>query len=302
MSAPTVAVLLSEATLSLYPILIKNVDTDLATQLFFRLGTYSALTGVLADRTDIAATWGSMNGVLTSLIYGLMNLVHIGSSYIGFRDLPAGTAMSIFYIYPIFNVLAGVLFLGEKFNTVLLPFFAAALLGVYLVATSGDESEIESSSQGLKDVKDKKDTKPSNTVRGVVAVLIAALTETLIFVVAKIAPGSSNALYPMLQLYVGAFFLLCGGLVGVQKMPDFKAATVAPLVLFNVFIGFVGYLMRFYAIPLLPTSVFSILSFVGVITAYGWGKLFADETPGLRALLGSLLITGSIGGVQFLRG
>lgn len=295
MSAPTIAVLLSEATLSLYPILIKNVDTDLATQLFFRLGTYSTLTGVLADRRDIATTWGSINGVLTSLIYGLMNLVHIGSSYIGFRDLPAGTAMSIFYIYPIFNVLAGVLFLGEKFNTVLLPFFAAALLGVYLVATSGGKVE------GLKDVKNKKEAKPSNTVRGIVAVLIAALTETLIFVVAKIAPGSSNALYPMLQLYVGAFFLLCGGLVGVRAMPDLRAATVAPLVLFNVFIGFVGYLMRFYAIPLLPTAIFSILSFVGVITAYGWGKLFADETPGLRALLGSLLITASIGGVQFLR-
>jgi len=59
MDTESIAVILSEATLSLYPILIKNVNTDLATQLFFRLGTYSSLTGVLADKKDIVATWGS---------------------------------------------------------------------------------------------------------------------------------------------------------------------------------------------------------------------------------------------------
>jgi len=71
-----------------------------------------------------------------------------------------------------------------------------------------------------------------------------------------------------------------------------------PLIFFNVFIGFVGYLMRFYAIPLLPTAIFSILSFVGVISAYGWGNIFASESPSIRALVGAGLVTSSIAGVR----
>lgn len=281
MDTESIAVILSEATLSLYPILIKNVNTDLATQLFFRLGTYSSLTGVLADKKDIAATWGSYTSALSSLAYGFMNLIHIGSSYIGFKDLPAGTAMALFYTYPIFNILAGGLFLGEEIRLILLPFFAIALIGVYLLSKEDKESS-------------KKDQ--YNYPRGLLAIFIAALTETLIFILAKVAPGTSNAFYPMLQLYVGAFIILCGGGAYLGKMPDWSASL--PLIFFNVFIGFVGYLMRFYAIPLLPTAIFSILSFVGVISAYGWGNIFAGESPSIRALLGAGLVTSSIAGVR----
>ena len=293
MDTETIAVLLSEATLSLYPILIKNVNTDLATQLFFRLGTYSSLTGVLADTKDITATWGSLPAVLSNLAYGLMNLIHIGSSYIGFANLPAGTAMALFYTYPLLNILAGVLFLGESFDFVLLPFFAVAILGVYLLSQK-DEKDVQEGlgvADGVDGVNGVK--KKSSWALGLAAIAISALTETLIFIVAKIAPTTSNALYPMLQLYVGAFFILCGGLIGMKKMPDWSASV--PLIFFNVFIGFVGYLMRFYAIPLLPTSIFSILSFIGVVTAYGWGNLFAYETPSLKAMIGAALVTGSIG-------
>ncbi len=287
MDTQTIAVLLSEATLSLYPILIKNVNTDLATQLFFRLGTYSSLTGVLAEKRDISATWGSLTAASSSLAYGLMNLVHIGSSYVGFANLPAGTAMALFYTYPLLNILAGVLFLGESFDFVLMPFFAVAIIGVYLLSQKIDG---ESSNQ--------TDKKKTSWALGLAAIAIAAITETLIFIVAKVAPGTSNALYPMLQLYVGAFFLLCGGLIGMKKMPDWSASV--PLIFFNIFIGFVGYLMRFYAIPLLPTSIFSLLSFVGVVTAYGWGNLFAYETPSFKGMLGAALVTASIGGIRFI--
>lgn len=288
MNTETVAVLLSEATLSLYPILIKNIDTDLATQLFFRLGTYSSLTGGLADTKDIVSTWGSWPAALSSLAYGLMNLVHIGSSYVGFANLPAGTAMALFYTYPLLNILAGVLFLGDSFDFVLLPFFAMAVIGVYLLSQKSDSGNNNN----------ETDKKKTSWALGLTAIAIAAITETLIFIVAKIAPATSNAFYPMLQLYVGSFFLLCGGLIGIKKMPDWSASV--PLIFFNVFIGFVGYLMRFYAIPLLPTSIFSLLSFIGVVTAYGWGNLFAYETPSLKGMLGAALVTGSIGGIRFI--
>jgi drug/metabolite transporter (DMT)-like permease len=289
MNTETIAVLLSEATLSLYPILIKNVHTDLATQLFFRLGTYSALSAGLADKKDIISTWGSVPSALSSIAYGFMNLIHIGSSYIGFAELPAGTAMALFYTYPFFNIIAGVLLLGEDFKMITIPFFALALVGVYLLSKEEEKKDKDEKKEGFSN---------KSWTLGLIAIFIAALTETLIFIVAKLVPGGSNAFYPMLQLYVGAFFLLLGALGAKAQMPDWSAA--GPLVLFNTFIGFVGYAMRFYAIPLLPTAVFSILSFIGVITAYGWGNLFVGEVPSLEAFLGALLNTGSIAGVHMV--
>jgi drug/metabolite transporter (DMT)-like permease len=193
--------------------------------------------------------------------------------------------MALFYTYPFFNIIAGILFLGEEFKITTLPFFMLALGGVYLL--SKEQEKPEQKKEGFSE---------TNWTRGLIAIFIAALTETLIFIVAKLVPGGSNAFYPMLQLYVGAFFLLLGGLGAKAQMPDWSAA--GPLILFNTFIGFVGYAMRFYAIPLLPTAVFSILSFIGVITAYGWGNLFVGEVPSLEACLGALLITGSIAGVH----
>ena len=76
MDTQSIAVIFSEISLSLYPILIKNVDTDLATQLFFRLGSYSALSTVFADKKDIISTWGS-----PTAIFSILSFVGVISAY-----------------------------------------------------------------------------------------------------------------------------------------------------------------------------------------------------------------------------
>jgi drug/metabolite transporter (DMT)-like permease len=67
------------------------------------------------------------------------------------------------------------------------------------------------------------------------------------------------------------------------------------MLLFNIFIGFLGYSLRFYSIPRLPTAIFSILTFIGVAAGYGWGLLYAKEVPSMGALAGAGLITGALG-------
>jgi drug/metabolite transporter (DMT)-like permease len=63
------------------------------------------------------------------------------------------------------------------------------------------------------------------------------------------------------------------------------------MTLFNALIGFVGYNMRFYAIPKVSTLVFSLLSFIGVVSSFAFGWLFAGEIPSLLSALGAALIT-----------
>jgi drug/metabolite transporter (DMT)-like permease len=62
---------------------------------------------------------------------------------------------------------------------------------------------------------------------------------------------------------------------------------------FNAFLGFTGYLMRFYAIPKISTLTFSLLSFFGVAFGYIWGILFTKDVPNMKGLLGGGLIAGA---------
>jgi drug/metabolite transporter (DMT)-like permease len=59
---------------------------------------------------------------------------------------------------------------------------------------------------------------------------------------------------------------------------------------FNIFIGFTGYAMRFAAIPMVSTLIFSTLNFVGIVAAYLFGYLFQGEKPSWTAMAGALAI------------
>ena len=287
----TLTTITAEIALALHPILIKQVGVSLPTQLFARLGTYSALAAGLSSPADRKYSWGSWSTATQSLVYGLMNLVHIGTSYLSYEHLPAGSALALFYTYPFFNILAGVLFLGESFDFTMVPLLAMAFLGVVLISKytkdgNGDEQGAEQK-EGFN--------KPKKSILiGVVASLISALTETMIYMIAKTGQEPS-AFLPILKLYPGAFLGLLAFL-GFSKAPlSTDVNKWIPLLLFNVFIGFLGYGLRFWSIPRLPTAVFSILTFIGVAAGYGWGLTYAKEVPSGGALLGAGLITGALG-------
>lgn len=276
------AILGSEAILALYPILIKRVNTNLTTQLLSRLGTFTLISAVLAAPSDWTATWGSPALAAESIILGLMNLIHIASSYISYYHLPAGTALSIFYLYPLFNVIAGAAFFGDSVAVRSIPFFILALIGVYLFAQEKREENFTDSSK-----------KP---YLGIAAALISALTETLIYVAIKSVPRP-NIYIHHLHLYAGGFLaLLAAVLAGKTEPVDLAATSWTPLLLFNILIGYVGYSLRFYIIPKTKTGLFSILSFVGVLAAFGWGYLLAGEKPGLPTAAGSACILSAIAG------
>lgn len=271
-------VLLSEAALALYPILIKKVPTDIGTQLVSRLLTYSVLGFSLARPQDIKETWGSVKGVTKSGLLGFMTLAHVASSYFAFQELPAGISMSLFYSYPIFNVLGAVLGYGESFSIVDLLLIGVAMLGVLMVAYSSKE-----------DGKEGFQSKPLNW-KGIAAGLLAALTESGMYFAVREAGKQPNPFYAVLQLYPAALPLLLAGIFYTGHTIDLRGSVWLPMILFNAFVGFVGYCLRFYAIPRLPTIVFSVLSLVGVIASFVWGFVFAGEVPQVLSVAGGVLI------------
>lgn len=289
MNTPQLAALttiIAEIALALHPILIKQINVGLPTQLLARLGTYTVLGTALSSKSERGFSWGNTSTALKSVIFGLMNLVHISSSYLSYKHLPAGSALALFYTYPFFNILAGVLFLGDSLSPNIILLMAIAFIGVMLIA------------KYTKDGNGGEDSEKKNTAIGVGASLISAITETMIFLIAKTGEEKSPWL-TILKLYPAAFLGIIAW-IGFSGA-DWKTSVQnwIPLILFNVFIGFLGYSLRFWSIPRLSTAIFSVLTFIGVAAGYAWGLVYAKEVPSLGALTGAGLITASIG---FLKG
>lgn len=277
-------VILSEIALALYPILIKTVPTDLTTQLVSRLLTFSVLGFAFASGSDIAGTWGSGASIFRSMMLGIVTVFHVSTSYYAFEQLPAGIAMSLFYTYPFFNLLGGAIFYGETITAFQLALMIVAFIGVIMVAP-----EVREGFQTKKE-----DGTTSFNWKGLFAGLAAALSETIMYFAVKDAVRP-NPYFSMIELYPSALIAMLGYVGLNRKSLDLRPSVWLPMLLFNAIIGFTGYAMRFYAIPHLPTIVFSILSFIGVVASFLWGYLFVREVPTWLSLVGATLITGAVG-------
>jgi drug/metabolite transporter (DMT)-like permease len=211
---------------------------------------------------------------------GLLNLAHIATSYKAFKDLPAGNAMSIFYAYPIWNLLGAWILLGEEIPLASLPWVGLALIGMFMVA----QPEV-----GSLFTMDK----PLATFSAV----LSGMTESAIYFFFKFMGKEESTFKGMFELYGGSFMWMLPVILGssfgdMAALPkiDFSWKVWAPMLLFNMFIGFTGYLMRFKAIPMVSTLIFSTLNFVGIVAAYLFGYLFQGEKPSLTAMAGAVAI------------
>lgn len=294
--AATAAVFYSETVLSLYPILIKSVTTNLSTQVLARFLVYPIAALIVGGLTPLRHAWTG-GATLSNLGLGAINVAHIASSYLAFKELPAGIAMSLFYTYPLWNLFGASLVFGEPFPWHLLPVVLVALLGTYFVATAAKPTD--------QDIGDQSTTPKGLNWLGIGAALIAALTETGLFLAVKGSRGESP-FFNIHQFYLGGLPILGAllyyfkdkGLKNVGPV-DWNWRKWLPLVAFNGLLGFTGYSARFWSIPRLSTIVYSVLSMFGVLASFTWGLTLLGEKISDQALGGSALLAAAIGYLRY---
>jgi drug/metabolite transporter (DMT)-like permease len=263
---------LAETVLSAYPLLIKLVDATVYFQTGLRMIVYTVLAMLAAQASGspiLASTLFSAETIAT----GIMNLLHVGSSYTAFEQLAGGNAMALFYTYPVWNILGAAVLLKESVPLTSLPWIGLALVGAILLA---------------------QPTTTHWTAIGVIAALVAALTETGIYLWFRSHPEADQKegvdkdqpWTKMIQMYgsSGIFWIVVTvvfAALGLLAKNTFNISTtgLGSIVAFNSLIGFVGYALRFYLIPKVSTVTFSALSFIGIITAYLLSWMFAGEVP-----------------------
>jgi drug/metabolite transporter (DMT)-like permease len=201
--------------------------------------------------------------------------------------LSAGTAMTLFYTYPLMNVIAGYFFLGEYISLNAILFLLMGLIGTIILSQEIPNEEVK----GEKPIELPKHY-------AILAGLIAALSETIMYLVVR-GTKSTNPIDSMIQLYPGALVLFGLYLFFTNKVRsiDTKKEVWKDLTLFNIFIGFIGYAVRFFSINSVSTVTFSLLSYIGVISSYIFGKTFVNESASLKTYLGAFLIATSASGV-----
>jgi len=297
-NGPILSVLYSELVLSLYPILIKVVDTNLYTQLVARFLVFPLLA-IIGGTWYNHTLWGNMSDTLVNIMMNIVNVGHIAVSYLAFKMLPTGIAISLFYLFPFFNVIAGSLLFGESISFLSISLIACACIGVYLIANDKEGKEGKGGKEGKegKESNENKEIKESKTTysTGVIMGILAALTETMIFIfIRSNTKAQVSPFYTVTHLYpFGLAALLLYGIFHTNLI-DISSIRWAQLIGFNALLGFTGYISRFYAISNIPTIVFSLLSFIGVVAGYLWGIIFTDDKPTITAMIGSGIIAGSI--------
>lgn len=274
----------SEVILSAYPLLIKLVDASIPFQTGLRMILFAVLaaTGAfLSGSPIVAANLVSVETFAT----GLLNLLHVGSSYTAFDQLTAGNAMALFYTYPVWNVLGAAAVYGESVSLRSVPWIGLGMLGAILLA---------------------QPSLTQWTLVGVVSALMAALTETGIYLWFRSkntdAPHEDTQPWTkMIQMYgssavlwaIGLAAALAIGALTMRSTFRVSGAGLAGILGFNTFVGFMGYALRFYIIPRVSTIAFSAVSFFGIVSAYVLGWLFMGEQASWTQLAGAAAIIAS---------
>lgn len=280
------AKLISESLLSLYPVILKKIKISIINQIWTRLISYLIISSLLINRKFIQQIIFHK----ITLVFSIINFLHILMSYIGFKLLDSGVALSIFFTFPIMILIIET----RRFNI----HYLIIIFGLFLLSFDNKKkSEDENKNKNKNENKDENNT--NKTWIGIPIMLLAALTEALIFFCVKKIPTTNSwnhmfigYLFPtiLFTLYFAYYYYKN---VWQNKEHETKHninKITLYLILINCVIGTIGYFLRFYTAYRLNAYVYSILSYFGIITGYIYGHYIDQQSITWNKILGTLII------------
>lgn len=271
------SVLVSEAFLALFPQVIKQ--NELATiqlQTLIRVLTISGAAWIYVRYIQKRNTWS------VSYKSGFVNSLHIISSYTAFQNLDSSDALSIFYTYPLWNILFTRVLLREEIDPKRIPIILLNLLGVGLILQPHFKMN-------------------QKQIVGAIAALTSALTESYMYVLFHDKENEETPSERLLGQYAGTIPFVLAWVLFTYKFFKKSASSeqqntlIAQIFVFNLVIGFGMHLLRAYgALHARPES-FAVLSTAGVLFGFLFQFLFEKKIPTTPKIIGGLLIV--VGGI-----
>ena len=240
----------SESVLSLYPIIIKITSLDVPFNTFIRLTSYLIISAIFANYEVLSDI-----GLGKLIALAGVNIAHILSSYYGFKALVPSVAQSVFYLYPFINLLLNILLLGESIAPTKFFFLIPVIYSIYHIYGIGKQEAIGSELKW-----------------GLGMIAISAITESLLYILIKSIDLGNNpwnslfVSYSLAAILYGIYYIYDNGIDKTRDTIVANKKEVATLVLANMAIGSLGYGLRFWSIPRIPSVTHSIISYTGIFT------------------------------------
>ena len=287
--------ILSESLLSLYPIFVKYINISFGLQIWSRFITYFFISSFFIDWTFILKNLLSKTAILLSIV----TIIHVYVSYRGFQLLESGISYIIFYTYPLMILL----FAKEKISYL----YIFAVIGIILLANTEEKPLIsDNKNEQENNIFSKKNITEKFPYEGVVMMILAAITETIIYFLVKDIKTLNNWNHLFISYGLGAIILSIyfskdllnikyteaedNFYVSGKEAAKISNKNISISLIINAIIGLFGYLLRFYAISRLETKTYSSLSYIGILMAYIYGIIMNKDVITMQKIIGSILI------------
>lgn len=309
-----IAKIFAEGLVTLYTVVVRTSSFSPLTQSAFRSAIiplvlfpfllYFGVSGV--------SNWWSYIFSLPWIGIGIVNLLHIVSSFEGFKILPTGPAVTLYFTYPLMTIILSVLLLGRGITYNSIIGITVAFIGTVVLQSN----HINNGDQIYN-----QNNKLTMNLPGIGWILLSAFTEAILYLFV-ISGGSvyNNHFFTVSALYFWAgvisllyllyIYLPTGFIRGIgkdreepggnktQADPPLVSYDTLYLLLANLVLGVGGKVLLYSSARGLSTGSYAALSYTGIVFAYLYG-LFMGDGIKMNDIISSLLITfGSIyGGV-----
>ena len=325
-----ILLIIAEILLSSYPQLIKLVNTNLFSQLSIRFITFAILGLLFTFLFDCNISSGLGAILKTVFTYsfwqyislGLISILHVVTSYSAFHLLSSGISSTLFYTYPLFNIIGRILLYGEHIPINKLLYFIFPVIGVYLISTNGHTT----TTHVPENTNTPENTNIDYVVYGIFAGLLSAITETIVYLIIKNQKLSNSPFQNIILFYLLGAIITISIIIynyittsnttsntattntykntiihnetNIQLTSNFfsnlewliSGNDLNYALIFTIFIGFFGTVIRYFLIPRISTLTFNSLIFLGIIFAYIWGYYLSNEKIDIIHIIGSILI------------
>jgi drug/metabolite transporter (DMT)-like permease len=261
----------SETLLSLYPQLIRISKVSVEIQTFIRVVLIAACSYIVMNKNE---------GVRPTYWQGVVNTLHILSSYYAFQTINTGDALTLFYTYPIWNLLFSHILLKESMTLQQILYVIIGVIGAIFIAEPSF-----------------KDSKKFN---GIIAALLAAVTESIMYITYHNPGPKTSVSQRIFQLYGGSVpfvsivLVLRYFWVHHKKTEDFfqnvTLRNIGMIIAFNIFIGYTAHQGRAWGALRLSAPLFSSLSMIGIISGYFFSFIFEKKKPTKQIIFGACMI------------
>ena len=215
------------------------------------------------------------------MFQGVTNILCMVLSWFAIALMPMGDAIALIYTFPIFSILFGYLFYGEKAGIYSISITALSIIGAVLIVEP----------TALVDGTENTEESNPNYLLGVFASLGVA-----------IIGAGNNVITFQLQKYHPYILLVASGLVGLvltiiicpldnqnKIFHDFHQANV-PILFLSSILGIFGLFLNTYSCQKLNPVIFAVLRCQEVVIAFVIQAFSTGMNPSLNSITGTIFV------------